>query len=95
MPTTDIIGYLWGNRQAFEFDGIPDVLQTIADLQRTGLECIRVEDVMIFGSPAGTSVQLVRREPEEWAGLIEDALIQNSIEHTIQMLHDPEERDLG
>lgn len=91
MPTSNIIGYLWSNRQDLDIDGLPDLLQVISDLQRCGLDAVRVEELKVFGAPVGTSVQLVERTAEEWSSLVEEALVQSAIEHTIDMLH--EERD--
>ena len=88
MPTTDIIGYLWYNRQALNLDGLPDVLELVADLQRSGLECIRVEDMKVLGQRTGTTVQLVRRERAEWDRLVHDTIINASVEHTTSMFHE-------
>lgn len=88
MPTTDIIGYLWYNRQALDLDGLPDVLDLVADLQRSGLECIRVEDMKVLGKLAGTTVQLVRKERDEWDRLVHDTIINAAVEHTTNMFHE-------
>lgn len=88
MPTTDIIGYLWYNRQALDIDGLPDVLELVADLQRSGLECIRVEDMKVLGQRAGTTVQLVRKERAEWDRLVHDTILRAAVEHTADMIHE-------
>lgn len=93
MPTINIIGYLWSKRQELELDGLPDVLEMVADLQRTGLECVQVADIVILGMYVEPSVHLVLRTPEDWASLVEDAIITASAEHTIGMLHQHEESD--
>lgn len=88
MPTFDIIGYLWLKRQALDLDGLPDVLELAGDLQRSGLECIRVEDVKVLGRPMSASVQLIRREREEWEQLIHDTIVGASVEHTASMFYE-------
>lgn len=88
MPTTDIIGYLWLKRQDLELDGLPDVLNLIADFQELGLECIRVNGYSIFGVPTGAVVQLIQREHEEWDELIHNALLSAAVGNTIAMLHE-------
>lgn len=88
MPTTDIIGYLWYNRQALDLDGLPDVLDLVADLQRSGLECVRVEDLKVLGQLAGTTVQLVRKERDEWDLLVHDTIVNAAVEHTASMFHE-------
>lgn len=91
MPTTNIIGYLWSKRQELDLDGLPDVLEMAADLQRNGLQCVQVEDITILGMYMEPSVHLVLRDPLDWATLVEDAIITATVERTIDMLH--EERD--
>lgn len=88
MPTTNIIGYLWHNRQDLNLDGLPDVLDMVADLQRLGMTCVRVETISVLGQPATASVQLVMLPDEDWAKLVENALINASIENTIHMFHE-------
>lgn len=93
MPTTNIIGYLWHNRQALDIDGLPDVLQMVADLQRHGLECVQVKDIEIMGAYVTTNTWLVEREDSEWAWRVEDAIVTSAVEHALDMLHedgDPE-----
>jgi hypothetical protein len=75
MPTVDIIGYLWSKRQALGLDGIPDALQMASDLQRAGLEAVRVEDQTVFGVPTGVAVTLVRRDPVAWDDLVSNAIV--------------------
>lgn len=94
MPTTNIIGYLWSQRQDLNIDGVPDLFELIHDLTAHGVDVVTVEDITILGSPVGTSVQLAMREPEEWAELVENAILEASVDRTIAMLHfrerDPE-----
>lgn len=93
MPTTDIIGYLWYNRQALDLDGLPDVLELVADLQRAGLGCVRVEDRRVLGQLAGTSVQLIRKEHSKWDDVVYDAILRTSVEHTTHMIHEAGEHE--
>ena len=90
MPTMNIIGYLWSRRQHLELDGISDVLEMVADLQRLGLDCVRAHDIEILGIPRPDipAIQLVEREPHDWALLVEDAIIHSTVEDTIHMLHE-------
>jgi hypothetical protein len=87
MPTSNIIGYLWSQRQDLDIDGIPDLLQLVSDFQRLGLECVRIDEISIFGLEVEPSVTLIRRETEEWQPLVEEALVRASVEHTLHMLH--------
>lgn len=88
MPTTNIIGYLWSERQQLYLYSLTDVLQLTHDLVAGGLDCIRVEDIAPFGIPTGqASVQILMKEPEEWASLIHEAILHASVEHTIHMHH--------
>lgn len=88
MPTTDIIGYLWGNRQALDLEDLADVLAMASDLQRGGLEVVRAQDITVLGTPVGTSVQLIRNEQLDWDILVHDAVLQASVEHTAHMFHE-------
>ena len=85
MPALDIIGYLWSKRQHLDIDGLPDILELVADLQRGGLDCIRVDDVKVLGSPVGVSVQLIRKEPEEWYSLVHEIIVDSAVARTISM----------
>lgn len=93
MPTTDIIGYLWSNRQDLSLSGVADVLEFAADLQRTGLRCVDLDDVKVMGTPVAVTVQWQRLEPAEWAVLVEDAIVTASASHTIEMLHEEAHSD--
>lgn len=93
MPTVDIIGYLWLKRQALDLDGLPDVLDLQADLQRLGLECVRVTDIKIFGATTMPSVEHIRRDPEEWERLVHDVIVRSSVEDTIHMIHEGGEHE--
>ena len=93
MPTTDIIGYLWSNRQELELDGLPEVLHMIADLQEVGLECVEVGEVKVFGVPLEASGRLIRRTDEEWNDLVHKAILSSAVEHTIGMIHQHEDGD--
>ena len=84
MPTIDIIGYLWTNRQALGLEGLPDVLQMASDLQRTGVEVVRAEDLTVFGITSGASVVMIERTHEEWGGLVESAIIQASVDEFLR-----------
>ena len=88
MPTTDILGYLWTKRQALELADIPETVELAADLQRAGLECIRIETRRVLGRTAGSSVQLVRKTPEQWAVLVEAVIVNSAVEHASSMLHE-------
>lgn len=88
MPTSDIIGYLWMNRHSLDLDGIPDVLTMAGDLQRQGVEVARVEDIKILGRPAGVTVQLLRRDRDEWSTLVHEAILSASVADTINMTHE-------
>ena len=92
MPTTDIIGYLWDHRQELEISDVPDLLAFMADLQRIGLEAVRVEDRTIFGSYAGAAVTWPRLPAEEWGELVHAAILSSAVESTARMLH-PEDGD--
>lgn len=68
MPTTDIIGYLWTQRQALGLYSLADVLQMVLDLSVAGLDCIRVDDIEVFGAPTGEArVEYVRLTSDDWA----------------------------
>ena len=75
MPTTDIIGYLWSNRQELEIADIPDLLRVVADLQDAGLECVRVSDFLVLGVATGSTVQWVQLEDANWADLVHTAIL--------------------
>lgn len=85
MPTSDIIGYLWQKRQDLDLYSLPDVLDMVANLQRLGLDCVRAEDTIIFGVPAGASIQFVRLEIEEWDRLVHAALLDAAVQNAIHM----------
>lgn len=86
MPTINIIGYLWHNRQALNLDGLPDVLEMVADLQRLGLECVRVGDILVFGVPIEEpSVELMTRTSDEWSRLVEDLIVSSAAEEAAHM----------
>lgn len=84
MPTIDIIGYLWTNRQALGLEGLPDVLQMASDLQRAGIETVRAEDLTVFGIMSGASVVLIERPHEEWEDLVGSAIIQASVDEFLR-----------
>lgn len=87
MPTMDIIGYLWSKKQDLDLYSVPDALQLATDLSRSGLECVEVEDIEVFGISLGApSVTWVRLSAEEWEWLVEDALARAAAEHAIHML---------
>lgn len=86
MPTINIIGYLWHNRQALDLDGLPDVLEMVADLQRLGLECVRAHDVFIMGSLIDTPiVELITRTSDEWAPLVENIIVSAAAQDASHM----------
>jgi len=87
MPTTDIIGYLWSNRQELEIADIPDLLRVVADLQDAGLECVRVSDFRVLGVATGSTVQWVQLEDANWADLVHTAILSSAVENTVNMLH--------
>lgn len=87
MPTTDIIGYLWSNRQELELDGLPDVIHMAGDLQHIGLACVEISEISVFGISLETRSSLVLRTTEEWADLVHKAILSSAIEHTVDMLH--------
>lgn len=79
MPTDDIIGYLARNKQDLSLDSNVDIFEMATDLQRVGLDLIRVNETKIFGTPTGFSVQWVKLTDEEWADLIHSALLDASV----------------
>lgn len=74
MPTTDIIGYLWSSKQALDLDGVPDCIQMAADLQRSGVECVRLMESKILGVTVSSTTHFVRRPDTEWADLVAEAI---------------------
>lgn len=87
MPTTDIIGYLWGNRQELELTTLSDALHLAADLEHVGLTCVSIEEVKVFGTTLETRGEFIRRTPEEWDRLVHAAILSSAVEHTTGMLH--------
>lgn len=89
MPTMDIIGYLWSRKQDLNLYSEADVLQLASDLARSGLECLDVTDVEVFGVSIGQpSVAWVRLSDEEWEWMVEDAIAKAAAENAIHMIHE-------
>lgn len=87
MPTTDIIGYLWTERQHLDLDGLPDVLQMVHDLAEAGLPVVILDEHKVLGLVIGTTARLVRRTPAEWSNLVEKAIIDASLQGIEDMVH--------
>ena len=87
MPTTNIIGYLWSQRQALGIKTPADVLSFAADLQRLSTDVVRLDDIKVLGNSVGTSVQLVEHTDEEWASIVFDGIMAASVEGAALMLH--------
>lgn len=94
MPTTDIIGYLWTQRQALDLYSVSDVLQLVADLTRQGLDAVELVELTVMGVPLDHSSVVWRRcQPEEWEALVAETISKGATEHALEMLYHPEERD--
>jgi len=88
MPTTNIIGYLWSQRQALDIKTPADVLSFAADLQRLSTDVVRLDDIKVLGNTVGTSVQLVEHTDDEWASIVFDGIMAASVENAALMLHE-------
>ena len=88
MPTTNIIGYLWSQRQALDIKTPADVLSFAADLQRLSTDVVWLDDIKVLGNSVGTSVHLVERTDEEWAFIVFDGIMAASVENAALMLHE-------
>ena len=87
MPTTNIIGYLWSKRQLLDLDTPADVLEMVADLQRLGVECVRLSDIKVLGVPVSASVQITEADEVTWKELVHEAVLAASVEDTVHMLN--------
>ena len=88
MPTTNIIGYLWSQRQALGIKTPADVLSFAADLQRLSINVLRLSDIKVLGAPVGVSVQLVEHTDGEWADIVFDGIMSASVENAAHMIHE-------
>lgn len=88
MPTLTIIGYLWLRRHSLGIETVSDVLNLMADLWGSGLDCLQVEDQIVLGTPVGASSHFPRRTREEWDDLVHSTLLDASVARTVHMMDD-------
>lgn len=93
MPTTDIIGYLWGKRQVLDLHSVSEAVSLTADLLEQGVECIRVEEMTALGITIGISTSYPRKTQEEWDEILHEAIITASVAEAEHMMKSWEDRD--
>lgn len=93
MPALDIIGYLWTKREALDIESLPAAMNFAADLMTAGLDCIQVQDVKVLGQVIGVSTSYPRKTEEEWDEIVEAAIVDAAVAHTVHMMSDREDDD--
>lgn len=93
MPTTDIIGYLWGKRQALDLQSVSEAVSLAADLLSQGVECIQVTEMTALGITIGISTSYPRKTQEEWDEILHAAIVTAAVAETEHMMKSWEDRD--
>lgn len=91
MPSTDIIGYLWSKRHAFDIQAPSEAVRLAADLLDGGLDCIHVEDQLTLGIVSGVTTEYPRKAPEEWDDLVHKTIVDAAVADTIHMMSEKED----
>lgn len=86
MPALDILGYLWMKRQELDIQTKDEAVSLAADLMTSGLDCIQIEDVTMFGLVVGARASYPRKTKEEWDELVHRAIVDASVAHTVHMM---------
>lgn len=93
MPTTDIIGYLWGKRQVLDLSSVAEAVSLAADLIAQGVECIQVKEMTALGTVIGVSTSYPRKTKDEWDEILHEAIVTAAVAETEHMMKSWEERD--